>query len=535
MADFEEFRVDINSTRAGSPLQHAFGALSSSATNPKVILGLATLAFILLLTRLTSAKPARQNGAVHSVPGVPYWMPLAGHIPNMAFDADGFLKSLRSSYSQGIFALNFGGTRHNIIYTPSLATALLNQKHSNADSDQVGRGMLQNVFGFPKAELPKYDASFKDLMACYKHILSEPGLGIMVNQTANKIKHTIADLVTFNGSPVDQTPWERTSNVSITKNKSHQPVVEASLLSLVRDYAAQTANPSIMGSDFLANFPDFLTDIWRFDRGFLLLATGLPRWLPLPALTRAHIARRRLLDSTTRFHAALEDEANGADPGPKWHGLDDVGALVKARVAVYRQYGYSVGARAAVETSLMWAANANSDMLVFWLLNRIYADRALLEMVREEIAPYARAVEPAPQAGFRVAERPRLDAFDVEGLCERCPLLKSCYVECLRLDTASWSLKVVQRDFVLQGREKDAVGWQLRKGDYAHAAHDLHNTDPKYFKDPLVFRADRHIREEGDGDQTKRTADLGSIRPYGALRPAKIQNVNSRLNADYYS
>jgi hypothetical protein len=60
----------------------------------------------------------------------------------------------------------------------------------------------------------------------------------------------------------------------------------------------------------------------------------------------------------------------------------------------------------------------------------------------------------------------------------------------------------------------------LKKGDYVHAAHDLHNTDPKYFDDPTVWRSDRHIKTNEKGEST---ADLGSIRPYGKSCTAQIE------------
>ena len=132
-------------------------------------------------------------------------------------------------------------------------------------------------------------------------------------------------------------------------------------------------------------------------------------------------------------------------------------------------------------------------------------------MIREELAPYVRAVQ--PKSEFPIHEPPQLETFDVEGLCANSPLLKSCYVECLRLDTASWSFKEVKQDFVLKSREKGAPGWLMRKGEYAHAAHNLHNTDADCFADPLLWKADRHVKYEGE--EKRGTADMGSIRPYG--------------------
>ncbi|KAK5111219.1 hypothetical protein LTR62_005247 [Meristemomyces frigidus] len=475
-----------------------------------------TLLLLLLLTRTytglqaSNPPPPGPKGA-HTVPAVPYWLPLIGHIPNMAYDATNFVRNLRDTTSGGIFALNFFGGRHNIIHSPSLATALLNQKPSIATSEEVSRRLLNVVFGFPKSELRKYDAALPELMACYKYLLSEPGLTDMTQQTSERLRGKAGEFVTGNESLVDQMLWERSSDVDVIMDKAGEEVVEASLLPLVRDFAAHVTVPTLMGSDFLANFPEFFEDLWTLDRGFLLLATGLPRWIPVPALTRAHIARRRILAAIYEFHDALDKQMDGKNHDPKWSGVDDVGALVKAREPVYRKHGFSIQARAATEHSLLWAANANSDTLIFWMINRICADKALLEMVREEIAPYVKVVQ--PKSDLPIAEAPRLETFDIDGLCNNCPLLKSCYIECLRLDTSSWSLKVVKQDFVLQGRDKAAQSWQLRTGDYAHVAHDLHNTDPACFADPDVWRPDRHMKF--DEDTKRQVTDLGSFRPYG--------------------
>jgi cytochrome P450 len=200
----------------------------------------------------------------------------------------------------------------------------------------------------------------------------------------------------------------------------------------------------------------------------------------------------------------------GEDPGSDWRDLDDVGPVVKGRIALYREYGLSMEARASVEHALLWAANANSNGVVFWMLERIYSDKALLALLREEIEPYVRAVQPKQE--FIVPDAPRLEKVDVDGLCANCPLLKSCYIEVLRLDAASWSLKVAKQDFVLTPRDKEAQSYQFRKGEYMHVAHDLYNTDPNAFENPDVFKADRHVKYDENG---KGTADMGSMRPYG--------------------
>jgi hypothetical protein len=439
----------------------------------------------------------------------------------MAYDADGFVKGLRAIYQAGAFALNFGGSKHNIVYTPGLAAVVLNAKKEFLDQEEISRRLMDVVFGFPPAEFDKYDAALPELVACYKEILSNPGLSNTVQQLVQKTQENASNLVTFLDSPVDQMPWEKTANTSVLpEGPGGEPVAEVSLLHLIRDFCGFTANPSIIGSDFLSNYPEYFDDLWALDGGFLLLATGLPRWAPIPSLTRAHISKKRNLERLDTFHEALEKHWNGAPVESKWSSLDDISGLIKARMHVYHKHDFSIRARAAVEHALLWAANANANVLVFWMLNHIYADGALLARLREELDPYV-TVAHDDDSELPIKSPPRISALDVDAICANCVLLKSVYVESFRLDAAPWSFKSVKSDFVLQARDPKGAAvpseaWLLRKGEFVHAAHDLHNTDPNYFDEPLAFKADRHIRYERDDDGRERaTADLGSIRPYG--------------------
>lgn len=484
------------------------------AAHPLIVLATCLL-MTAIVTRLISVQkaqdPTGHNGA-KTIPAVPYYFPILGHIPNMAWDAAAFTRNLRDYYrGQGVFSLNFGGTVHNVLFNPKLATAMLSTKPENAEADNVFKTIMNNVFGWPMStEGDKYDAALDEINGLYKYLQAGTSLSEMVVRTAGSVKDSIASFVTFNESLVDQMLWERSADAKVKTNANGEKMMEADLLELVRDWCSVTANPSIIGSDFVQNFPEFFTNIWILDKAFLLLATGLPRWVPVPLLLKGHIARKNVLDMIEQFERALEKWSNGEDPGVEWQNLEDVGPVIQDRLQIYKKYNFSMRARAATDHALMWAANANSNSLVFWMLERIYADKTLLSMLREEIEPYVKAVQPKQE--FTVPEMPRLQSFDVEGLCASCPLLKSCYIECLRLDAATWSLKVVRQDFVLTAREKDAQSWQLRQGQYVHVAHDLYNTDPKAFEHPDVWKADRHVKYDGE---KRMSADMGSMRPYG--------------------
>ena len=255
------------------------------------------------------------------------------------------------------------------------------------------------------------------------------------------------------------------------------------------------------------------------DRGFKWLATGLPVWLPLPPVWAASIARRRAFEAVRTYEIAMEKAANGQDPGQDWQDLENIGPVLTQRQKVYREHNFSIDERAALDLSLLWAMNANANVLVFWMLNHIYADKTLLAMLREEIAPHVQAIQ--PKQLFGIPEPARIDKFDVGALADECPLLKSCYIESLRLDAAPWSFRIMQEDLVLPtSREKDAEKFVLKKGTYAHIAHSMHHTNPAHFADPHSWVADRHIkREQGDGKQAETaTAELDTIRAYGKSR-----------------
>ncbi|KAI4759344.1 cytochrome P450 [Aureobasidium sp. EXF-3400] len=476
-----------------------------------------TFLFVAITTRFLSgffgtSKPA-QNGS-RSVPMLPYWIPILGHIPQFSFSPQRLLDKARDTYRSGIFALNLGSTTHNIIFAPSMGGSLMNQKHSIANMDSVGKHILTAVFGYPtsKSSMQRYDQALTGLNTCYKHLLSDSSLKGMIQNTIDVTKRNIANLVTFSESRVDQVGWERTSNAETITKPNGEQVVEASMMHLVRDFVAANANPSLIGSDFVDNNPEFFLDLWDMDKGFKWLATGLSAWLPIPQIWKAKIARSRSLNAVLAFEKAMEKAANGEDPGQEWQYLENVGPVLTERLKLYRHLGFTMHERAALDLCLLWAMNANANMLVFWMLNHIYADKKILSSLREEIAPFVHAVQPTQL--FNVPEPPRIDTFDHEALASKCPLLKSCYVESLRLDAATWSFRVMQEDLVLPAsRDKDAEKFFLKKGTYAHIAHSIHHTDPAYFDDPHVWRADRHIkREQGDGEVS---VNMGTIRPYG--------------------
>ncbi|KAK2606251.1 hypothetical protein QQS21_003299 [Conoideocrella luteorostrata] len=491
--------------------------LSLMSQNP-LVASLITFAVVLVASLLLFRVPASQgrHGGTQapSMPG--YWLPFVGHGPHFMFNKDGFLAGLRTKYPEGIFSLLMLGQKHHIIHEPALSTALMNRPRTTAEEKWIATRMLTTSFGLRKQDQLAYSNLAHETPDLFKHMLSEPGLSNLVNSLVDQVRTHISEFVTFNSSNADQADWERTANVDVVENSKGEPFVEADLMSLVRGFVSSTANPALFGTNFVDNFPDFWDLLWIFDEGLVLLAAKVPAWIPWPRLQRAKVARRQMLTRTLEFEAAMEKYLEGEDPGIKWQDMDNVSTFVKRRIELFRNHGLSLEARASCDVALAWAMNANANPLITWMIFELYRDPVLLEIVREEIAPYVKVVQPRNEFGSVVWLAPELEELDLNGLIRKCPHLKAAYCETLRVYTGIWTVKWLTEDVVLERKGQQSETYFLQKGHMAHIAHELHQFDAEYFPNPKEWHHDRFLKETEDENGRKlQTADFGTFRPFG--------------------
>ncbi|KAI9687531.1 MAG: hypothetical protein M1822_002141 [Bathelium mastoideum] len=404
----------------------------------------------------------------------------------------------------------------------------MTQKASVVSHEPIKSRVYRHAFGIS----PKYQRIHEDLLpelqaTTTEHLAKDAGIQQMLHVTLANIRRNLPNLVSFVDSMVDHP--------------------------LLKNFVSHCANPSLFGTALLENYPDLYDWLWAFDAGFRLLATGAPRFIPIPTLTRAQIARSRLLAALTAFHRALDayeasesdQQQNQQQPQPSsdapgwWRDLGDVSPLVRARADIYRTHGFPHTGRASADLALLWAMNANANPLVFWLALRIFAsassfcgdhelgatetttttkgEQDLLSRLRDEIAPHARATQPPPGT-FAIPEPPTL-TIDVSGLVNQCALLRACYIESLRVDSAPWALKKVLADFEIVESVEDAGGtgkperYRLRKGEFADVAFDLHFKDPRVWERAETWWPERHLK----GDEGA-MPELGTVRGFGGGR-----------------
>jgi hypothetical protein len=156
----------------------------------------------------------------------------------------------------------------------------------------------------------------------------------MLRIAVRGLEENIPRMVSFMESPIDQQPWERTSDCQMVP--SQEDVVEINLMSFMRDMMGHVAIPALFGHAFFENFPHILEDVYEMDCGMQYLLLGLPRWIPIPTASKAGRARANIWRTTTIFHKALDAYVENRNVDTKWDDMDDVSELIKRRHAIFK-------------------------------------------------------------------------------------------------------------------------------------------------------------------------------------------------------
>lgn len=431
------------------------------------------------------------------------------------------------------------GRTHSFIFKPSFASTVDKNSYLVADAsptDKLELTPLQNPpeysetydeegvveklglmsFGLSPQCHDLYADTFSHLNpnVVGEHLFSKDSLSSLTNAVITQVKENVADWITLNAYPADQMEWERLAGADAVDNDKGERVMEVDLMELTRNFIAKTVNAALFGTDFAENYPDTGALLWRLDRGFSLLSSKLPSWIPLPQLQRARATRRQLLSYMTEFETAMDKFLDGEEPGVKWLDLDNASDIVKDRAEQFRKGRLPIAERAAFDISLAWDTNSSTNVLVAWMLFELSRDVILLEQVREEIAPFVKITQ--PKSGFAaVWVAPSIETFDMDGLLEGCPLLKAAYVETLRMYTGASTTRLLRKDIVL-GKFAPKESYLLKKGTYVHVPQELHQMDPDFFTNPTEWNTDRHIVETTDESGRKtRVVDMGTMKPFG--------------------
>ncbi|PWY79798.1 cytochrome P450 [Aspergillus eucalypticola CBS 122712] len=499
-----------------SQYEHESAILQKTIGWPAIV---AILVSICVVTRLITEYQSRSRGVSEGRPRpvrtVPYWLPWLGHGPAFAWDHVDLIQKSRFSMKEAVFGIYMGGTKHDIVVSPSLVNSVLAARRTSS-TDLINYA-LEKIFGDRGVIRKLNPVDHHTLNHNIPNLLMrEPFLTEGTRTATRLIEREIPNLVTNCRSIVDQMLWERGSQAIVVDGEDLL-ACEVNFFALIRRFVGHVTTAIFMGEAILEAFPALLEDVFTLDNQFVLLSMGIPR-LAHPGVSAAHVARRRLLDSLTEYHQAFVAWDDGVDPGLTFRDLDDISEPMKERIRKCKELGLSARSSAPIHLSLLWAMNGNSPNVVFWHLLRMYASPTLLEEIRKEVAPYVKIVR--QESGFAFQEAPKL-SIDTDALVKSCPLLKASFYETLRLDSAPLSFRGVTADLTITESAEDAAiagvaqprSYELKKGDTVAIPHAVLHTDPKYFANPRDYDPMRFISTDSETGQRK--ANVHTIKPFG--------------------
>lgn len=190
------------------------------------------------------------NGS--KTPGVvPHSVPWLGSAISFGIRFQDFLADCQKLTTDTVFAVVLGGTKHNIVTSPSCTKQIFNQRSGALSNTEFTYYILGKFFG-DRGSVRKMDPTvvFGDIAKQLHGLMREPFLSNAVTITVRGVEERTPNLISFAESWVDQSIWERAADVELVAG-SAVPTVEASLFPLIKNFVGDLACEVLMGRDFM--------------------------------------------------------------------------------------------------------------------------------------------------------------------------------------------------------------------------------------------------------------------------------------------
>lgn len=370
-----------------------------------------------------------------------------------------------------------------------------------------GYDLFLRLFGLPDSPdlRKKVETTFKPWHSPVEKVFNNEAGATAALERGN-LPQMVAEFVSFSQDKEKMKRWERLADTKVisSEDKSGQiAVVEANLSALIMDFGACFTIPPIFGHDLLDRNPNFEEDIWKFDHVVPLLFINMPKWLPFKVMKEGLEARKRLLDGVEAFSRRVtqfqrgEEVDDGAD-------MSDVSDVILERNKAFERNDWSYKERAASELLVLFASNANTQPVLFWLILYIYSTPGLADTLRKEVAPFI-TLSDSPN------NKKDITGIDTSSLSRECQLLKSVILETFRLAFGAVTTRLVKRPITVKDGNHTH---QLHPGTFLSVPHSFSQRDPSLYPDPDRFVPNRFL--ETDPLSGKMIAKYGKLRPWGA-------------------
>ncbi|XP_057647075.1 cytochrome P450 7A1 [Chionomys nivalis] len=242
----------------------------------------------------------------------------------------------------------------------------------------------------------------------------------------------------------------------------YRVMFEAGYLTL---FGRDTSKPDAQRALILNNLDNFK----QFDQVFPALVAGLPIHL----FRMAHKAREKLAEGLKHKNLSKREQ---------------VSELISLRMFLNDTLStFDDAEKAKTHLAILWASQANTIPATFWSLFQMIRSPEALKAASEEVNG---ALQSAGQNPSCEGNGIYLDQMQLNDL----PVLDSIIKEALRLSSASLNIRTAKEDFTLHLEDGS---YNIRKDDIIALYPQLMHLDPEIYPDPLTFKYDRYLDENG--------------------------------------
>ncbi|XP_028592723.2 cytochrome P450 7A1 [Podarcis muralis] len=212
-----------------------------------------------------------------------------------------------------------------------------------------------------------------------------------------------------------------------------------------------------------------LENFKAFDQVFPALVAGLPIHL----FKSAHSAREKLADAL--LHKTLK----------KRHNISE---LISLRMFFNDTLStFDEKEKAKTHLAVLWASQSNTIPATFWTSFYLIRNPKAMEAAIKEVQRVLENAEIKIDSTRKPISLNRKQLDDM-------PVLDSVIKEAIRLSSASMTVRVAKEDFVLQ---LGSNSYNIRKDDTIALYPQLLHFDPEIYSDPLTYKYDRYLEENG--------------------------------------
>ena len=403
-------------------------------------------------------------------PHVWSWIPYLGSALDMTHDhlRNFILKHSKRLGNAKIFTATIAGSHCAFIADTDLVYLVFKDSILEIDSLSLQKRAMMNVFGETKEEVkkcfvvPEGEIAMKMIQ---QYFVQNESLESTLQETQEILFHQIEHLVESKDDKLEERCSDGWSQMS--------------LLTFCRKVIFFASVGPVVSKKLMDE--SFMSDYTTFEKGIPFLFAGAPSFVT----RKSRAARVRLLDTLENILVNFKDSQSD---------------FMKARHKLF-QGVFDTRLMAKGNLGMLLASIANSIPAVFWTMCNILENEECYRACREAVIKVAALREPG-RNWFTLKE---LDDL---------PILKSAFMETLRLYQIFFIVREVEDDFIVNSKGSvSEPKFMLTKGTTIMALPNLVHMDPDIFEEPTKFQYDRFV--DPNARSKKGTLLTSHWKPFG--------------------